>query len=101
MTQILLEPIHSHEWQLHFTGVNVSTLPQFSSSLISASSYIAEVNITDDSLRGEWTVSFQSGGSYTLQIYGNSELSFTADLFRMDSSNAYGFSKIEGKPSQG
>lgn len=79
----------------------MSTLPEFSSSLISSSSYIAQVNISSDSLRGRWTVMLQSAGSYTIQVFGISELSFSSDLYRVDSSSTYGFTKINGRPSQG
>ena len=64
-------------------------------------SYIAQINITDDSLRGEWALLIQSQGSYSIQVFGISELRFSEDLYVVDSSNAYGFSKIEGRPSQG
>lgn len=86
---------------MNITGIEASSLTQFTSSLDSTTSYIVQINITNDSLRGEWTVVILSQGSYSIQVFGNSELSFSADLYNVDSSNAYGFSKIEGRPSQG
>ena len=83
------------------TDMDATTLPQFSSSLISSSSFIGEVNITDDSLRGEWSMTIPLGGTYSVQVSADSELTFITNLFRVDPSSTYGFSAIEGVASEG
>ena len=83
------------------TGLNPSTLPQFSTSLVSSTSYIAQVNVTDNSLRGQWRVRVQSQGPYSILVFGSSELSINEDLYRIDDSNTFGFSKIDGRPLRG
>lgn len=72
---------------------------EYEVSLISQTAYIASINITDDTLRGMWTMVLQSQGSYSIQILGNTELQFTSTLYKIDPSNVYGFSTLEGKPS--
>ena len=70
----------------------------------SRDSHIAEVNITSDSLFGLWSVSVNVSsrfGAYTVFVYGMSDLFLTADIFEVDSSNIYGFSKINGKALPG
>ena len=79
----------------------MTSLAQYTSSLNTATSYISNINITDDFLRGEWTIRIQSQGSYSISVLGNTELSFSSELFKIDPSNTYGFSQLEGKPSQG
>ena len=76
-------------------------MQQYSTSLVSTTSYIAHINVTDDSLRGEWTVMIQSEGSYSIQVFGSSELIFSENLFTIDSSGASRFREIDGKPLQG
>lgn len=76
-------------------------MPQYSTSLVSTTSYIAQINVTDDSLRGEWRIVIRSQGSYSIQVLGSSELSFSEDLFSIDTTSIYGFSEIDGRPLQG
>lgn len=75
-----------------------SQLKQLATTLDFTTSYIARINITDDSLRGVWRVMIQSQGSYSIQVLGKSRISFSEDLYSIDTS---GFRKIEGRPSQG
>ena len=84
-----------------YTGFDPSNLTQYSTSLVSSAAFIAQINVTDDSLRGEWRIMIQSQGSYSIQVLGSSELSFTEELYRIDSSNSLGFSRINGRPSKG
>ena len=82
-------------------GQNANTLLQYSTSLDTPTSYIANINITDNSLRGKWTITLRSQGSYSIQVLGTTELSFSNELYKIDPTNTYGFSKIDGKPTQG
>ncbi len=79
-------------------GLNPDNLAQYSTSLVSTTSYIAHINVTDDSLRGEWTVMIQSDGSYSIQVFGSTSASFSEHLFSLAPS---GLITIDGKPSQG
>ena len=62
------------------SGIDASTLMQYSISLESVATYIAVVNITDASLSGQWTITLTSQGSYSVHVMGNSELMFTSEL---------------------
>ena len=84
-----------------YSGFNPSNLAQYSTSLVSTTAFIAQINVTDNSLRGEWRIVIQSQGSYSIQVLGSSELSFTEELYQIDSSSTFGFSRIDGRPSQG
>ena len=82
-------------------GQDPSNLEQFSTSLVSTTSYIAHISVTDDSLHGAWTVMIQSEGSYNIQVFGSSEQSFSEDFFTIDSSSPSRFRELDGKPLQG
>jgi len=63
--------------------------------------YIAHIDLTNNSLFGEWLIMIQSQGPYNIQVLGSSEVSFYERFYSIDASNVYRFSKIEGKPLQG
>lgn len=90
---------HDHKFCL--LGHDQSDLAQYSTSLVSSTSHIAHINITDNSLRGEWKVIIQSQGTYTFQALGSSGLRFSEVLFNIDTSSRHGFKKIDGRPTQG
>ena len=86
---------------LKWLGLNSNNLTQYSTVLVSATSYFAQINVTNDSLYGEWRIRIQSQGFYSIYVWGRSELSVAEEIYAIDSSNAYGYSSIEGRPLQG
>ena len=82
------------------TGVSATNLEHYSVTLQSSSLYIATINITSESLYGEWIISL-AVGSYDVTIHAISDLSFTVDLLAFDPTSTYGFSTVVGKPLNG
>jgi len=62
------------------SGINASTLMEYSISLESLSTYIAVINITDTSLFGQWTITLTAQGPYSIHVMGDSELMFISEL---------------------
>ena len=75
-----------------FIGMNADHIPQYSSSLNTDTSYIATINITEDTLYGLWEITIESRGSFTVQVLGNSELIISTHIF---SSNPNGGRDID------
>ena len=85
-----------------FLGIDANDLPQYSVISPSASNlYLANINITNNTLRGNWTVTLATQGYYSIQVSAISDLSFSSDIYDSDATNDYGFSRIDGRPSQG
>ena len=67
---------------------------------------MAYISITNNTLRGNWTLSIvpafnDSQGYYSIQVSSISDLSISYDIYESDTTNDYGFSRIDGRPSQG
>lgn len=86
---------------LSIIGLDASDMAQYSTSLSSSTSHIAHINVTDDSLRGEWIVIIQSQGTYNTEVLGSGGLSFSQALFKDDTSGRHGIKKVDGRPLQG
>ena len=85
-----------------FLGIDANDLPQYSVISPSASNlYLASINITNNTLRGNWIVTLATQGYYSIQVSAISDLSFSSDIYDSDTTNDYGFSRIDGRPSQG
>ena len=82
-------------------GIDANNLTQFLVSISTTNLYMANINITDNTLRGNWTVTLVTQGYYSIQVSAISDLTISSDLFNLDSSNTYGFSLIEGRPTEG
>ena len=76
-------------------------MTQFTVIISTTNLYMASINITDDSLRGNWTITLVTQGYYTIQVSAISDLTISSDLYNLDSTNLYGFSRIEGRPTVG
>ena len=76
-------------------------MTQFTVTISTTNLYMANINITDDSLRGNWTITLVTQGYYSIQVSAISDLSISSDLYNLDSTNTYGFSRIEGRPTVG
>ena len=62
---------------------------------------MAHINITDNTLRGNWTVTLLTQGYYSIHVSAISDLTISSDLYNLDSTNTYGFSRIDGRPTEG
>ena len=93
--------IPSLHMYIYITGVDATTLPQYTSTLSSMTLYIASINTTDSSLRGKWRLVLQSRGAYSIQVMATSDLTFSLTLFQRDSTNDYGVSEVNGKSLEG
>ena len=82
-------------------GINANNMTQFTVTISTTNLYMANINITDDSLRGNWTITLVTQGYYSIQVSAISDLSISSDLYNLDSTNTYGFSTIEGRPTFG
>ena len=81
------------------TGVSATTLTQYSLSHVSNASYIATVNITEPALYGEWWLTVQSQGSYSVLIKEFSQLIIFVDTLTITSNNTYDV--VDVKPLEG
>ena len=59
------------------------------------------INVTDDSLRGEWRLKITSQGTYSVLVLGSSDVIFSEELFIPDPTSTYGITAISGRPFQG
>jgi hypothetical protein len=103
-TQQVIISINGYGYEISVispTGVDATSLDQFSVSLQSSSSFIATLNITSKSLLGEWQISPLLDNYYDVVVYAISDLSFSSDLFAVDPFSTYGFSAVVGKPLNG
>lgn len=55
----------------------------------------------NNTLRGTWTISVAFTGSYSIQVFGVSDLQITQNIYQLDFNSAIGYSEVEGKPIQG
>lgn len=83
------------------SGIDANSLGQFSVSISTTNLYMANINITNNTLRGNWTVTLTAQGYYSIQVSAISELTISSDLYNLDSTNNFGFSRIEGRPTEG
>ena len=70
-------------------------------SLNATDFYLASINITNNALRGNWTITLATQGYYSIQVSAISDLSISSDIYDADVTNDYGFSSIDGRPLQG
>ena len=64
-----------------FIGVNADGIPQYFSTVNSATLYVATINITENTLYGQWRISIESEGFFTVKVLGNSELIISTQTF--------------------
>lgn len=76
-------------------------MPQYLLLVSSSTLHISNINVTDNTLRGKWKLTIQSGGLYDIQIKAASDLTFSVTFYGNDSSNDHETSKVDGKPLQG
>ena len=77
-------------------------MPQYSVVSTDATNlYLASINVTNNTLRGNWTLTLATQGYYSIQVSAISDLSISSDIYDPDATNDYGFSSIDGRPSQG
>ena len=81
-------------------GIMDTNIKDYSTSLISSTVYVGQVNVNPN-LHGNWKTVIQSQGSYNIKVLGNRDTCISENLYQLDSSSMYGFSNIEGKVSQG
>jgi len=62
-------------------GTYAEDITQYSTSLDSSTSYIATINTTEVTLRGQWRIGLESQGFFTIQVLGNSELIISTHIF--------------------
>ncbi len=87
---------------LFVVGTFASEIPQYSISLNTQTTYISQLNVNNDSLRGNWTIMVESlSGSHSIQVFGISNLQVTQNIYQIDLNSTIGFSELEGKPIQG
>ena len=87
-----------------FAGIDAIDLSQYSVMSINATDfYLASINITNNTLRGNWTITLTTQGYYSIQVTTISDLSISSDIYQYDAdvTNDYGFSRINGRPLQG
>lgn len=82
-------------------GISATSRQEYTISLNTAASYVSQLNVTSNALRGNWTITIQSQGSYSIQVQGISEVTIAREYYQVDSSSVYGFSSFTGKPLQG
>ena len=85
------------------TGVNAINLMEYSISLDSNTTYVATVsNVTEAALYGEWRLTVQSQGSYSVLIRDFSRLIVSTDTvtYRTDS-NYENYDVADLKPLEG
>lgn len=70
-------------------------------SLLSQTLFIASINITDDLIRGNWSLTVRSQGLYSVQVLGVSNETVSSEIYEVDNSSIYGYVNINGKPLQG
>ena len=83
-------------------GIDANDLPEYLVVLTDATNlYLASINVTNNTLRGNWTLTIATQGYYSIQVSAISDLSISSDIYDPDATNDYGFSSIDGRPSQG
>ena len=70
-----------------FVGTNARSLVQYSVSHNSSSLYIATINTPDSMLYGQWTVTLESMGTYSIQVLGNGEQTFISKMITANPSS--------------
>ena len=87
------------------TGINAISLMammEYSISLDSNTTYVATINITEVALYGEWKLTVQSQGSYSVLIRDYSTLIISTGILTIRSDSDYGnYEVTDLKPLEG
>ena len=86
---------------LYPTGVDANSLAQYTVTLNTPTLLMANINVTDNNLRGSWTLAISTRGFYSIKVSVTSESMISSSLYTYDPTNSYGFSTIDGRPSNG
>ena len=81
--------------------MDADSLAQYSVTLNTSSLLMANINVTENNLRGNWTLAISTSGFYSIKVLVTSESMISSDLYNYDPTNPYGFSIIDGRPSNG
>ena len=87
-----------------FVGADLYSLnnaTDYSVELSTQFSFIANVNISNNTLFGVWTLNFSSIASHSIQISAISSLKFLYKFYQFDPQSHFGFSNLEGNPTPG